>query len=105
MNIARVFFEVDMRCNFNGLLKICHKAGIKPSEKGQSFIVFINSSHSKFKLLINNTYLVYHDNGKRKFPLDAIKFLPGCFSGNEFRFDRALEKSLLEKMDKTDFTA
>lgn len=100
MRIARVFFDVHMAKNFNGLLSICHKAGIKPEAEGESYIVFVNGAHTKFKLLVGNQYIVYHDNRTRRFPLDAIRYLPDAFNGKSFVFEKAIEKSLQEKLNR-----
>ena len=99
MQIARVFFDVHMGKNFKGLISICHKSGMKPEAETKSYVVFVNHNHTKFKLMIGRDYLVYHDNGNRRFPLDAIKYLPNAFSGGQFQFSRALEKSVKSHMN------
>lgn len=100
MQIARVFFDVNMQKNFDGLLKVCHKEGFKPEAQKESYVVFINKAKTRFKLLVNNTYLIYHDNGTRRFPLDAIQYLPQAFKGETFDFSKSIEKTLLDKMRK-----
>ena len=59
---------------------------------------FMNSKHTKFKMLIGNKYLVYHDNGDRKIPLEAIQHLPSAITGDRFTFDKALEITMREKL-------
>lgn len=98
MQIARVFFDVNMGRNFKGLLEIARKAGIKPAQERESFIVFINRAGTKFKVLMGNSYLVYHDNGNRRFPLEALQYLPSAFKGTSFDFTTAVAKSLAKKM-------
>lgn len=100
MRIARVFFDVHMGQNFKGLLSLCHKAQIRPEAMGESFIVFLNKKKTKFKLLVGHNYLVYHDNKNNQVPLDAIRYLPSAFSGNEFSFDKAIKESLVKKLNK-----
>lgn len=98
MRVARVFFDVHMGQNFRGLMSIAHKAGLKPEADAESFLVFINHAGTKFKLLIGNKYLVYHDNGSRRIELKAIKHLPRALSGKTFEFSRAVEASVLESL-------
>lgn len=101
MEIARVFLDQDMRCNFPGIQKTLRKALIKPetlSEK--SFIVFLNSKGTKFKLLVGTSYLIYYTNGNRPIPLEAISHLPSCFEGKRFDFSRAVSKTLEGKLPK-----
>lgn len=94
MNIARVFFNVHMGQNFKGLLKVCHDAGMRPEAMAKSYIVFVNSSRTKFKLLVGNKYLVYHDNGHREFDLGALRYLPEAFKGGKFSFDASVRRAL-----------
>lgn len=98
MQIARVFFDVHMGQNFKGLLKICHKAGIRVEAESDSYVVFINSAMTKFKVLVGNKYLVYHDNRNRRIALEAIQYLPSAFRGTSFDFNIATAKSLAKKL-------
>jgi len=85
--------------NFKGLMSIAHKAGIRPEAEDDCYLVFINSATTKFKILVGNKYLVYHDNNSRKIALDAIRFLPEAFKGQAFSFDAALRKSIESKIN------
>lgn len=94
MRIARVFLDTHMGKNFKGLMDICRKAGFYPSENNEDYTVFINSKHTKFKLLVGSKYLIYFDNKDKRFPIDAIKYMPMAFSGKEFDFSKAIEKQI-----------
>ena len=85
--------------NFKGLLSIAHKAGVKPEAMKESYLVFVNTKHTKFKMLVGNQYLVYHDNGTRRFPLEAIQHLPHAFAGDKFEFSKSVEKLLRDKLN------
>lgn len=98
MRIARVFFDIHMGQAFNGLLSICRESGYRPEEFKESFVVFINKNRTKFKLLVGNQYLVYHDNQNRAFPLEAIQYIPQAFKGKKFEFDNAIERAIREKV-------
>lgn len=100
MQIARVFFNVHMGQNFQGLLRICRDNRLKPEQNPESYVVFINTAKTKFKLLIGDKYLVYHSNGNKVIPLDAIQFLPHAFTGREFKFDAAIEKLVRNKLNQ-----
>jgi len=95
MQIARVFLDVHMGKNFTGLLDILRKE--KVNNQLNQYVVFINSKHTKFKVLVGDKYLVYHDNKDKRFPIDAIKYLPLAFEGKEFKFSKAVEKLIKEK--------
>jgi hypothetical protein len=99
MRIARVYFDVHMGQAFAGLMSICHKSGFKPEEKADSYVVFINKKRTKFKLLVGNQYLIYHDNKDKQFPLEAIQHLPQAFTGKQFEFATAVDKAIRTKME------
>lgn len=99
MEIARVFLDQDMRCNFPGLIKTLKKAQIEPGTlPDRSFIVFLNGKGTKFKLLVGNSYIVYYSNGDRPIPMNAITHLPSCFEGRKFDFTKAVTKTLEGKI-------
>lgn len=99
MEIARVFLDVNMGLGFQGLERIMSEAKIKKSSlSDRSFIVFINRRATKFKLLVGTSYLVYFNNGDKRFPLEALSNLPMAFDGKKFDFNRAIEKTIREKV-------
>lgn len=96
MRVTRVFFETDMRKNFDGLREIAKKASTQVGP--ESCILFINTSRTSFKIMKANKYLVYYSNGGRRIPLDALKHLPSEFGGSDTEMSDAIEKSLREKV-------
>lgn len=100
MKITRVYLDIDLRCSFQGLRKQLVADGLKIDllSKG-SMIIFLNRAGTKFKLLAGNDYLVYYNNGDRRIPLDAIKYLPSYFDGTTASFDKVVEKSIRAKLN------
>lgn len=91
--------DVDMRVGFEGLAKTLkeNKIDVKSLEKG-SLIIFLNRKATAFKLLAGKEYVVYYKNGHRRIPLDAIQYLPTFFDGAELDFNKAVEKSIIDKV-------
>ncbi len=98
MNIARVFFDVDMRCNFDGLKSLLKKNDMEP-EKIKGHVIFMNRANTKFKLLAGE-YLVYYSNGNRRIPLSAIQYLPTSFDGRELNLDKAMSRAIFKDLSK-----
>lgn len=93
MKLTRVFLDQDLRCSFEGLRKIADEA---KTDLGGT-IVFINAKKTSFKLLHQNSYLVYYKNGNRRIPLEALRHLPETFGGTELEMKGAIRKSLVER--------
>jgi len=101
MEIARVFFNVSMSLGFPGLTGVLNEAGMKAKNmKENQLTLFINKKHTRFKMLIGQNYLLYHNNGERRFPLEAVKHFPSFFDGKRINVSGAIEKSILEKFNK-----
>lgn len=96
MRLTRVFLDTSMSLGFDGLREIAKKADtpIGPNMN----VLFMNKAMTAFKVMVNNTYLVYFRNGRRKIPLEAIKHLPQEFGGTEMEVKAAIRKSLIEKL-------
>lgn len=94
MKIAQIFFNVHMGLAFNGLGEILKKNKIDPRNQ---LVVFLNAKKTKFKLLINDKYLVYHDNKNSMIDLNSIRHLPRAFEGDAFDFSRAVDAAIREK--------
>lgn len=99
MEIARVYFDVDMRLGFQGLTVLAVKKKYDPRvEDEKRMVVFMNRACTKFKLLVSNQYLVYYNNGSRRIPLEAISHLPTFFDGKKLTLDRAIAKTIINKL-------
>ncbi len=95
MQLAQIFFDVHMGKNFQGLIDVCRKA--KVDSKNQ-YVVFMNSKKTKFKILMSEKYLVYHDNKDSMIDLNSLRHLPAAFNGNKpFDFSKAVEGAINEK--------
>lgn len=99
MEIARVYLDTHMGMGFDGLKSIMRKSKVDPdSLTAGKFTVFINRKQTKFKVLIGSSFLIYHNNGERKFPLEAISHFPTFFDGKKLDFSRAVEKVIMAKL-------
>lgn len=96
MRINRVFLDVDMRCSFAGLRAIAQSA--KSQAGPGTSLLFINRKATQFKLLHQNKYVVCFNNGNRRIPLDALRFLPQSFTGTELEMREAIQRSLETKL-------
>jgi hypothetical protein len=95
MKIARIFMDVDMRCNFEGMREVLKSAKIDlDTIKSDYVVILMNRRKTAFKMLVDNAYIVYYKNGNRRIPLEAIQYIPQRFGGSEMEFNKAVEKSL-----------
>lgn len=98
MEIARVFLDVSMSLGFQGLEKIMRDSKMNPDAIAPGkFTVFINKAQTSFKLVIGKHHLLYHRNGHRRFPLEAIQEFPQFFDGKKLDFAGAVKKTLEKK--------
>lgn len=87
-----------MALSFSGLTKLMLKAKMKPDAMPEkSFVVFINRKQTAFKVFINGSLLVYHNNGSRRFPLEAIQEFPRFFNGKTIDFAAAAQRVIEDK--------
>lgn len=95
MKIARIFFDVDMRCNFEGMREVIKDAKVDLKTIASDYVVILmNRKKTAFKMLVDNAYIIYYKNGNRRIPLEAIQYIPQRFGGSEMEFNKAVEKSL-----------
>lgn len=94
MQIAQIFFDTHMGKNFVGLNDICKKAKV---DSRDSYVVFMNTKKTKFKILVSDKYLVYHDNKDQQIDLNSLRHLPRAFEGDKFNFSKAVEAAITEK--------
>lgn len=99
MRLARIYFDVDMRCSFDGIRKFLEEEDfdVKTMNKGD-LIIFLNRKMTMFKMLAGDKYLVNYSNGTSRIPLEAIQYLPTYFDGSELQFSQAIEKSVKVKL-------
>lgn len=95
MKLRRVFLDTDLRCAFEGLRQLAVKQ--KTSLK-DSTVVFINRKMTAFKLLHNDSYMVYFKNNNRRIPIESLIHLPEYFGGAEFEMTNAIKQSLEAKL-------
>lgn len=98
MVIARVYFDQDMRCAFQGFKSTLRKDGVSPDiQDREKCFIFMNRACTKFKLMVGG-YLVYYNNGSRKIPLDAIQYLPTFFDGKKMNLDQGVTKAVIKSV-------
>lgn len=102
--IVAAIANVHMGLGHEGLALIAKKFNInfKKLQDGE-LVLFINRNKDKLKVMGPQQqvlgYIRMPDG--RKFPLDAIQWLPQTFSGSgEINLEAAIEKSIQESMDK-----
>jgi hypothetical protein len=95
LRITRVFLETDMRMGFDGLREIAQENKVGLGEG--STVVFLNRRGTKFKVLLQNKYIVYYSNGNHRVPLEALAELPEAFGGTKAEMSAAIRKSLIKR--------
>lgn len=99
MKIARIVLDFDMRCNFDGAREALKANKIDLDTISSDYVVILmNRANTAFKILIDNAYLVYFKNNGRRIPLEAIQYLPQRFGGSEMEYNRAVRKTLEDRM-------
>lgn len=99
MKIARIVLDFDMRCNFEGIRETLKKQKIDLDTISDDFVVILmNKANTAFKILVDNSYIVYFKNNGRKIPLEAIQYLPEKFGGSEMQYNNAVRKTLQDRM-------
>lgn len=98
MEIARVYFDVSMSMSFHGLQEIMRKSKVNPAVVPPGkFTVFINKAQTAFKVLVGTHHIIYHNNGTRRFPLEAIQNFPEFFDARKLDFNAAVKKTVTKK--------
>ncbi len=98
MEIARVYLDISMSMSFKGLTEIMRKSKLNPESLApEQFTLFVNKAQTAFKVLIGTHYLVYHNNGRRVFPLEAVQEFPLFFDGHKIDFAGAARKVIERK--------
>lgn len=102
MEIARVYLDVSMINSFDGLRSIMRKSKVDPDTlPSGKFTIFINKKRTAFKLLVGTRHMVYHNNGGKAFPLEAIQNFPEFFDGRNVNLAAAVEKTIRQKLGLT----
>lgn len=96
MRITRVFLDVHMGMNFQGLEEIAKKA--KTPLHADSCVIFLNKKTTAFKLMVAGMYLTYYRNDNKRIPIEALRLLPEKFGGSQMEFDQAVKKSLEKQL-------
>lgn len=102
MQINRIYLDVDMRQNFQGLSKILANDKIILEElTDKSFILFMNRKMTAFKFLIGKDYLVFRNNQGKKIDPRVAKYFPKAFNGSTLDFTKAVREMVEAKFGKT----
>ena len=97
MKITRVFFDVHMAMNFEGLREVAKKAKTKINE--DSTIFFLNKKKTAFKVFRGQHYIVYYKHDKGQIPLEALLHLPESFGGSRAEMTQAITSMLCSKLN------
>lgn len=98
MKIARVYLDCDLRCSFDGLNALLKKDGVEIASSPGNFVLFMNRKATAFKLLTANSYLMFYRSPSGRIALDAIQNIPEFFDGTRLDFNKAVEKTVKEKL-------
>lgn len=96
--IIRFFPNSDLRNGHLGLAAQAKKQQIDvTSLKTGEFVMFANASMTGVKIFCPNHTICYvRSPDGRRIEMKAIRYLPLFFSGTEFNYTKALEKSLMD---------
>lgn len=106
--IIHVFFDTDMRCGHIGLAEKAKKEGnieVNDLETGH-LLCFINAKQDRIMILTGTDeeksygVLAYYRSPRGRIDLDSIRFIPEAFNAGGINYDRALKKSLIERLGK-----
>lgn len=100
-SIVSVFPNADLRSGHNGLRKLAakNKKNVDALVPGD-LLLFINRAQSAFKMFAANNTLIHYKSPRGLVDMKTIKYLPGCLSGGELDYNKALAKVLLETLGK-----
>jgi len=100
MKLVRVFFDVDMRNQHDGLGKLAKKEGVDTRViADDEHIVFINTKMNRLKMLSRGGVLSYWKSyDGTKVNMEAIQYIPDAFQAGKINYSKALEKLMRQKM-------
>jgi hypothetical protein len=99
MRITRVYFDIDMRQSFEGLREVAKSTKAEIGNTAlNTTIVFINTKRTMFKVLQNNTLIVFYKSPSGRIPIDVLVYLPQNFGGSDMEMNDAIRKSLYAKL-------
>lgn len=96
MKLTRVFFNTFMGYGFEGLREVASEAKHKLGP--DTTVLFMNRAMTSFKVVVDDSYIVYFKNGGKRIPLDAIQHLPTYFGGSQMEVQEAIKKSIMTKL-------
>lgn len=101
MQILKVYPETPMYFSHPGLLALLHKDKVKDVKEGD-FYVFINRACTSFKVVTGNggNVIVYYKSPSksRRIDIDALKYIPHYFGGEDAGYSKALDHSLRKRL-------
>lgn len=101
VNILKVFPETPMYFSHKGLIGLLAKHKIKEIKEGD-FYVFVNKAATAFKVITGNDgrVIVYYKSpsASRPISIEAIRYIPHFFGGQDAGYTKALEHVLRKKI-------
>lgn len=98
--LIHVFFNVDLRQSFTGLVKTLKSKTDRVMKQGD-FVLFMNSKQDMIKMFCSSTNcLLQFKNEKGRINSQTIVDLPNYVQGNSLDYNSALRKVLTKKLGK-----
>lgn len=96
--IIRVFQNVDMRNQHEGLRKISLDNNIDTTElENCSYVIFINKKQTILKVFSGHNVLATHKPYSGRLSMESIQYIPEAFGGgSDFNMTRAVKTALKE---------
>lgn len=99
--ILRIFWDINMNCQHDGLTKIAKKEKVILSDLGiGEFVCFLNRKKDRLKIFTADNILVYARAPKGQIDLGTIKRIPYYFRSGKFQYDEALQAELEVRLKK-----
>ncbi len=102
--IRKVFLDVHMGLSHDGLAYLARKRDVDVSKLSPGDqVLFLNRAGDKLKTITGFGRVISYmkmEKGRR-IDLEALRHLPVNFGGTVFEYNKALERTLIEKLAKT----
>ena len=98
--LLHVFFDVDLRQSFTGLIKTLQTKNNSNLKQGD-FVLFMNSKQDMIKMFCSSTNcLLQFKNPRGRINSQTVADLPNYVQGNSLDYNSALKKVLMKRLGK-----
>lgn len=98
--VKRVFINVNMRSQHDGLTELAKQNGIHPEKLSTGeYLVFVNTRRTAVKLMTKEKVIAHYKSPQgHVIDLNVIKHIPNAFDGKEINYSKALELAIDQKL-------